>query len=89
MFAKQQEGKQREGALACGLSAAGEEAVVSGALGGRSRRPPLLRQESICLSPRKGVPASAAPSVVSKPSRDPHTGKGTTKKKFSITVQQI
>jgi len=28
------------------------------------KRPPLVRQDSICLSPRKGLP------------RDPHTGKG-------------
>lgn len=28
------------------------------------KRPPLTRQDSICLSPRKGLP------------RDPHTGKG-------------
>lgn len=28
------------------------------------KRPPLVRQDSICLSPRKGLP------------RDPHTGQG-------------
>lgn len=83
MFAKRQEGKQLEGALACSPPAAGEDAVAFGGLGGRSRRPPLLRQESICLSPRKGVPAPVAP-VVAKPSRDPHTGKGTTRKKLEF-----
>jgi hypothetical protein len=86
MFAKRQDGKQQEGALACGQPAAGEEAVASGGLGGRSRRPPLLRQESVCLSPRKGVPAPAAPVVVTKPSRDPHTGKGTIKKSFQSEI---
>lgn len=30
----------------------------------QNKRPPLVRQDSICLSPRKGLP------------RDPHTGKG-------------
>jgi hypothetical protein len=83
MFAKQQEENQQEGALACSRPVAGEEAVSSGSQGGRSKRPPLLRQESICLSPRKGVPvptAPVAPSViVTKPSRDPHTGKGNTR----------
>jgi hypothetical protein len=84
MFAKQQEVKQQERASACSQPAAGEEAVACGGLGGRSKRPPLLRQESVCLSPRKGVPLSAAPVMGSKPSRDPHTGKGTTRKKFKI-----
>lgn len=76
MFAKQQQEEgQQEGTLACSRPAAGEEVSTSGGLGIRARRPPLLRQESICLSPRKGVPVTPS-SVVTKPSRDPHTGKG-------------
>jgi hypothetical protein len=74
MFAKRQE-KQQEGALACSRPAAGEEAGTSGSLGIRSKRPPLLRQESICMSPRKGVPVASS-GAISKPSTDPHTGKG-------------
>jgi hypothetical protein len=75
MFAKRQEKEQQEGALACSRSAVSEEAGTSGSLGIRSKRPPLLRQESICMSPRKGVPVASI-GAISKPSRDPHTGKG-------------
>jgi hypothetical protein len=75
MFAKRQEKEQQEGALACSRPAVGEEAGTSGGLGIRSKRPPLLRQESICMSPRKGVPVASS-GAFSKPSRDPHTGKG-------------
>jgi len=90
MFAKRQEKEQQEGALACNRPVVGEEAGTSGGLGIRSKRPPLLRQESICMSPRKGVPVASS-GAVSKPSRDPHTGKGNmrTNWEFGVIVQQI
>jgi hypothetical protein len=90
MFAKRQEKEQQEGALVCSRPMVGEEAGTSGGLGIRSKRPPLLRQESICMSPRKGVPVASS-GAFSKPSRDPHTGKGNTNKmwEFGVRVQQI
>lgn len=44
---------------------------------GKSKRPVLVRQSSVCLSPKKGIPSSEK-----EPPRDPHTGKGTKFKRF-------
>ncbi|PSN46480.1 hypothetical protein C0J52_06894 [Blattella germanica] len=74
VFGKQED-EQEKNSISCSRSLVSEEAYGPGA---RAKRPPLLRQESVCLSPRKGVPV--APSImpsagISKPGRDPHTGK--------------
>lgn len=50
----------------------------------KPKRPPLVRQESICVSPRKGVQSKFGESVVNgatdgsnrEVKRDPQTGKG-------------